>query len=76
MVTKFTWADIERQYPNKWAFIKNVKRNENNDIVSFELLKICDKSEKAKWFALYMKEDYKFECIRTTWNAPNMGALL
>ena len=71
-----TWEELQSTYPNKWVFIKDVKRNENRDIVAFELLKVCNKEEKAKWLEFYLKQPYKFECIRTTENIPNAGIWL
>lgn len=70
------WEELTKQYPNQWAFISNVKRNNNDEIISFELLKVCPKSEKSKWLSYYMNGTVKFECVRTTFNAPNVGALL
>lgn len=66
------WDEIVKQYPNKWVFLKNVHRDKSGDIVSFELLKVCSKAEKPKWLKYYMNGTEKFECIRTTFNAPNV----
>lgn len=69
------WEILVQKHPDKWAFIKNVKRNENGDIIQFDLMKVCSKAEKAKWLAFYMNGNEHFECIRTTFNAPFAGWL-
>ena len=69
------WEKLTKQYPNQWAFISNVRRNDDGEIIDFNLLKGCPKSEKSKWLEYYMQGTEKFECIRTTFNAPNVGYL-
>ncbi len=71
-----TWEELQKQYPNSWAFIKNVKRNKDGDIIDFDLLNVCKKNEKAKYLKQYMQQPFKFECIRTTFNGPNVGVML
>lgn len=70
------WEELAKQYPNQWAFISMVKRNDDDEIVDFNLLKICPKSEKSKWLKYYMQGTEKFECIRTTFNDPHVEALV
>ena len=67
------WEQLAKDYPNQWAFMKNVKRNADDEIIDFDLLVVCPKSEKSKWLEHYMKGSEKFECVRTTFNAPNAG---
>ena len=71
-----TWKDIQTQYPNKWVFVQNLKRNKDGDIILFKLLTICNKHDKAKWIQKYTADDIEFQCIRTTFSAPNIGAIL
>ena len=70
---KVIWSEITREYPDQWAFISNVKRNDDDEIIDFKLLKVCPKSEKSKWLKYYMQGTERFECIRTTFNAPSTG---
>ena len=69
------WKEIESKYPDMWAFIANVKRNNVGEMKSFELLNVCTKKDKAKWLKKYIDEDIEFECIRTTFRMPNTGVL-
>lgn len=69
------WNEFTKQYPDQWAFIKNVKRNKDGDIIKFDLLKVCPKAEKSKWLKVYMNGTERFECIRTTYNGPDIVCL-
>ena len=73
---KMSWIEIEQNYPNMWAFVQNVKRNDSGDIVSVKVLSICTKQDKAKWLKYYTDSNIEFHCIRTTFSAPNVGTLL
>ncbi len=75
-VEKVLWSDIEQRYPNMWAFVQNVKKNKDGDIVSVRLLAICTKQDKVKWLKQFTDANIEFQCIRTTFSAPNVGALL
>ena len=55
-----------------YAFITDVKEN-NGEIISCKLLNICTKIEKSNYIQKYIQQGIKFECHRTTFNAPNIG---
>lgn len=70
----YTWDIIASTYPNMWAFITDVKRH-NGEITSCRLLAISSKDDKVIYLQKYFNSNIKFECCRTTFNAPNIGVL-
>ena len=71
----YTWNEITTTYPNKWAIITNVKKK-NGEIDTCKLLAICNQSDRHIYVKKYLEQDIKFECERTTFNAPNIGVML
>lgn len=70
----YTWDEIVKTYPNLWAIITNVKES-GGEIKSCKLLDICSKENKNEHIKKYLNSNIKFECHRTTFNAPNVGML-
>lgn len=70
----YTWKEIETAIPNMWVIITDVKEKDGM-IVSCKLLDICTKADKVKYLNKYLNKGIKFECERTTFNAPNVGIL-
>lgn len=68
----YTWKEIEQAYPDKYAFITDVKEKKG-EIISCRLLAISTKTEKPKYLKEYMEAGIKFECPRTTFKAPDLG---
>lgn len=68
---KLTWNEMQKKYPDSWAFLKNVKRDEYGEIIDFEVLTICKKEDKDKYLKQFSENGGFFECIRTTYNGPD-----
>lgn len=73
MENTMTWIDLKTKNPNKWAFLKDVKRDTSGDITSFSLLALCSIDEKPKYEGRYLKDNIRFTCINT--NDDSAGVL-
>ena len=71
----YQWSEIEQIYPDLYVIITDVKE-QAGEIVSCRLLDVCSKQDKPKYIKKYMESNIKFDCCRTTFNAPNVGTLL
>lgn len=66
------WSKIVKQYPDMWVFITDVHEN-NGEIESCRLLRVCSHDERAKYIKEYMDSGVEFQCVRTTFSGPNTG---
>ena len=69
----YTWNEIVTNYPNLWVIITDVKESDG-EIKSCRLLDVCTKTNKHEYIKKYLNSDIKFECMRTTFKAPNAGS--
>ena len=69
MLKNVKWTEIEKNHPNQWALITNIKMKDGL-IDSCDVLKICSHAEKVKWIKYFRSQNIKFECERTTFNSP------
>ena len=74
MGKKYAWSEIVEAYPDKWAFITDVKMKDG-EILTCKLLAVCNAEERYMYVRQYLKDKIKFECERTTFNGPNIGVL-
>ncbi|MBQ9609475.1 MAG: hypothetical protein IJV15_08545 [Lachnospiraceae bacterium] len=70
----YKWSLISATYPNMYAIITDVKEK-GGLIQSCKLLEITTYENKEKVVHEYKNSDINFDCVRTTFSAPNMGAL-
>lgn len=68
----YRWSDITEKYPNMYAIITDVIRK-NEMIQSCKLLKIVPYEQEEETVCHYMDLGIDFDCVRTTFSAPNMG---
>ncbi len=62
---KMLWTDIQAQYPGKWAILADREMN-GADIVSAELIDICDDDTVASKKAASKKAGDGYWFMRTT----------
>lgn len=67
-----TWDEIATAYQNQWVIVTNIKEH-NGEVESCKLLHVCTKETKNEYIKKYLDTDIKFACLRTTFNAPNIG---
>lgn len=70
----YKWEEIEKEYPDLWVIITDVKEKAG-EIKSCKLLEVCTADERAKCVSKYINLDIELRCERTTFNAPNVGML-
>lgn len=71
----YNWNDIVNSYPNMWAFITDIEEDDDGMIQSCRLLAICSYEKKENYVVQFMEQGIDFDCVRTTFSAPNMGVL-
>lgn len=71
----YKWEEIEKEYPDLWVIITDVKEHAG-EIKSCKLLDVCTADKRADYMNKYIKQDIELRCERTTFNAPNVGILL
>ncbi|MCR4684708.1 MAG: hypothetical protein K5649_04505 [Lachnospiraceae bacterium] len=74
MKKRTSWNEIEKKYPDMWALMANVKR-EQGCMVDCELICAVPFEQMASTAKKLEQQGIKFAIERTTDNMPNMGAL-
>ena len=75
MPNRISWSVIESNYPNMWAFMTNVRRD-NGNIVDCELLCVVPFEKMADTMAQLKNKGILFERERTTESMPTTGVIL
>lgn len=70
----YSWESISLAYPNKYAIITDVERDKGV-ILKCKLLEVVPYSKKTETVLRYMDSGISFDCVRTTYSAPNVGVL-
>ena len=70
------WDKVKCEHPNSWAFI-NPDRTQKRDgfIEKCYVYLICTFEEKGKYVEKLRNQNKNFDCIKTTFSAPRLGAL-
>ena len=68
----YQWEEITKAYPNMYAIITDVARKDEM-IQSCRVLKIVPYEQEEETVCYYMDSGIDFDCVRTTFSAPNMG---
>jgi hypothetical protein len=70
----YMWNEIVERYPNLWVIITDVKEK-NGEIKTCKLLNVCKSDETHILIKKYKGLGIEFECVRTTFAAPNIGVI-
>lgn len=70
----YDWSVISTVYPNMYAIITDVQE-EDGLIKRCKLLEIVSYEQEEQVVCRYMDLGIDFDCVRTTFAAPNMGVL-
>ena len=70
----YKWSDIVSAYPDMWAFVTDVKKDEGA-IQTGKLLDIVPFERKSETYRKYKSAGVSFYHLRTTFAAPNVGVL-
>ena len=62
---RMTWEDIQQKHPEVWAILDNIERD-GADIVSAELIGICNDDNVAEKKAAARRSGKKYWFVRTT----------
>jgi hypothetical protein len=71
---EYTWKDVAGAYPDMWLFMTDVAKK-NGAIDRFRFLAVCSHADKIKYMRKFRSEGIPYECERTTFSVPNLGAL-
>lgn len=71
----YSWKSICSTYPNMWAIMTDVKRDENNEITECKLLDIVPFENRKEVVDKYWSQGIPFEYERTTPRFPMLGGL-
>ena len=70
----YKWSVISETYPNMYVIITDIKEK-GGLIQSCKLLEITSYENKEEVVHRYRKSNINFDCVRTTFSAPNVGVL-
>ena len=66
--TKKDWELIQKKYPDMWTFMTDVKRDEDLNIIHFNLLEIVPFEKQGETLAKYVgKTNSTLSFVRTTY---------
>ena len=72
----YKWEDLVKQYPDMWVFYDvNKSKKKNGVLDKVFVLGICRFSERTVTIMKLDNLGIDFDCARTTFSAPTVGAL-
>ena len=69
------WLEIEKKYPNMWAFITDIEEKDD-EIIKCKVLSICSYDRMAYNIKKYKTMGIDFDCVSTTYSMPALGVLM
>lgn len=70
------WDEIKKTYPDWWAFIDPEKTKRKDGFIDkCYIYFVCPVEEKGLYVDELRKRQVHFDCIRTTFSAPNVGVI-
>ena len=75
MANRVSWSEIERKYPDMWAFMTNVKRD-HGVVVDCELICVVPFSKMADTMVQLKQKGISFERERTTESMTTTGVII
>ena len=65
--TKDDWERIKRENPNKWALLTDVKYDNEQSIIGFNLIALTTRAERDIFLDRYFNEPKRITTVRTTY---------
>ena len=65
--TREDWERIKREYPDKWALLTDVKYDDEQQIIGFNLITVTTRAERDKILEKYFNEPKRITTVRTTY---------